>query len=232
MATLSRAKIFDNLRFIISEQLAVKESEVKMESDLISDLGADSLDQVEIVMAIEEHFSVEITDREAEETDTVEKMVSLMLAKCVEEDQMTRVHRGVPVSAITQAMTAPRPAPVSLSKPASELPALIPLSAIVKTEFMENGVEKFIARFNENMASGAQLERARILDVEGSDAFEIVMGGRLSPVDTTDIIDMVEGAGFVFQHVVEHIECFESEADQGDSYEIVSYVSYALPMYN
>lgn len=230
MSTLSREQIFKNLQVLISDQLSLSESKIQLDSHVVKDLGADSLDQVEIVMAVEEQFGVELTDSEAESAITVDKMVTLLYSKGVEEDQMTRVHRGVPISAIAQAMTSTRPTPVQLSKPASELPALIPLSAIVKTEFMENGVETFITKFNENMSSAQKLECARIRDMEGSDAFEIAMGGRLSPMDTADIIGMLEGAGFVFQNVVEHIECFEGE--EGDSYEIVSYVSYALPKWS
>lgn len=228
MSLLSHEQIFKNLQVVISEQLALSESKIQLDSHIVKDLGADSLDQVEIAMAAEEHFGVELSDDEAESAVTVDKMVALLHSKGVDEDQMVHVYRGVPISAIAQVMTPCRSAaPVQLSKPASELPTLIPLSAIVKTEFMENGVETFINKFNENMTSAAQLERARIRDMEGSDAFEIAMGGRLNPVDTADIIVMTEGAGFVFQHVVEHIECFEGE--EGDSYEIVSYVSYALP---
>ena len=56
---------------IISEQLGVPESDVKPEASFVNDLGADSLDTVELVMALEEEFSVEIPDEDAEKIATV-----------------------------------------------------------------------------------------------------------------------------------------------------------------
>jgi len=57
---------------IVAEQLGVNESEVKNESSFVDDLGADSLDTVELVMALEEEFGVEIPDEEAEKITTVQ----------------------------------------------------------------------------------------------------------------------------------------------------------------
>lgn len=57
---------------IVAEQLGVNESEVKSESSFVNDLGADSLDTVELVMALEEEFGVEIPDEEAEKITTVQ----------------------------------------------------------------------------------------------------------------------------------------------------------------
>lgn len=56
---------------IVAEQLNVDESEVKLESSFIDDLGADSLDTVEVVMAFEEEFGVEISDEDADQIKTV-----------------------------------------------------------------------------------------------------------------------------------------------------------------
>ncbi|WP_373049367.1 acyl carrier protein, partial [Vulgatibacter sp.] len=56
---------------IIAEQLGVGEDEIKPESNFVEDLGADSLDIVELVMAMEEEFEVEIPDEEAENIKTV-----------------------------------------------------------------------------------------------------------------------------------------------------------------
>ena len=56
---------------IISEQLGVKKEEIKPESSFIDDLGADSLDTVEVVMALEEEFGIEIPDEDAEKITTV-----------------------------------------------------------------------------------------------------------------------------------------------------------------
>jgi acyl carrier protein len=60
---------------IVAEQLGVNESEVKNESSFVNDLGADSLDTVELVMALEEEFECEIPDEEAEKITTVQQAV-------------------------------------------------------------------------------------------------------------------------------------------------------------
>ncbi len=61
----------DKIRSIISEQLGVKPEEVTPQASFIDDLGADSLDTVELIMALEEEFSVEIPDEDAEKMATV-----------------------------------------------------------------------------------------------------------------------------------------------------------------
>ncbi|TCV90068.1 acyl carrier protein [Sulfurirhabdus autotrophica] len=60
---------------IVAEQLGVNEAEVKIESSFVDDLGADSLDTVELVMALEEEFDCEIPDEEAEKITTVKQAV-------------------------------------------------------------------------------------------------------------------------------------------------------------
>ena len=61
---------------IIVEQLGVSEEEVTLEASFIDDLGADSLDLVELIMAMEEEFSVEISDEDAEKIQTVQDVVN------------------------------------------------------------------------------------------------------------------------------------------------------------
>ena len=61
----------DIIKKIIAEQLGVDESEITPESHFIDDLGADSLDTVELVMALEEEFGIEIPDEDAEKIQTV-----------------------------------------------------------------------------------------------------------------------------------------------------------------
>ncbi len=61
----------DKIKSIIAEQLGVKIEEVKPEASFIDDLGADSLDTVELIMALEEEFGIEIPDEDAEKMTTV-----------------------------------------------------------------------------------------------------------------------------------------------------------------
>jgi acyl carrier protein len=66
---------------IISEQLGVPEGDVKPEASFVNDLGADSLDTVELVMALEEEFGVEIPDEDAEKIGTVQSAIDYIKAK-------------------------------------------------------------------------------------------------------------------------------------------------------
>lgn len=63
--------VFEKVKKIIVEQLGVEEDDIAMESSFIDDLGADSLDIVELIMAFEEEFDIEIPDSEAEKITTV-----------------------------------------------------------------------------------------------------------------------------------------------------------------
>jgi len=72
---MSSEEVFEKVKSIIVEQLGVAESSVTMEASFIDDLGADSLDIVELVMAIEEEFKIEIPDSDAEKVVTVGDVV-------------------------------------------------------------------------------------------------------------------------------------------------------------
>ncbi|WP_024834645.1 acyl carrier protein [Ruminiclostridium josui] len=67
--------IFDKVKKLIVEQLGVEEEDITMEASFIDDLGADSLDIVELIMALEEEFGLEIPDNEAEKITTVSDVV-------------------------------------------------------------------------------------------------------------------------------------------------------------
>jgi len=73
---VTTANIEQKVRNIIADQLGVGEEEIKPTSSFIEDLGADSLDIVELVMAMEEEFEVEIPDEEAENIKTVQDAVN------------------------------------------------------------------------------------------------------------------------------------------------------------
>lgn len=70
----------ERVKKIVVEQLGVKEDEVNPESSFVDDLGADSLDTVELVMALEEEFETEIPDEEAEKITTVQQAVDYINA--------------------------------------------------------------------------------------------------------------------------------------------------------
>ena len=67
---------FEKIKQIIVDQLGVDDSEVTMEASFIDDLGADSLDTVELVMALEEEFGIEIPDEDAEKIVTVADIIT------------------------------------------------------------------------------------------------------------------------------------------------------------
>ena len=72
--------IEQRVKKIVAEQLGVNESEIKNESSFVDDLGADSLDTVELVMALEEEFECEIPDEEAEKNTTVQQAIDYVNA--------------------------------------------------------------------------------------------------------------------------------------------------------
>ncbi len=72
--------IEERVKKIVVEQLGVKEDEVTANSSFVDDLGADSLDTVELVMALEEEFETEIPDEEAEKITTVQQAIDYIKA--------------------------------------------------------------------------------------------------------------------------------------------------------
>ena len=72
---MSSVEVFDKIKEIIVEQLGVAENSVTEEASFIDDLGADSLDIVELIMALEEEFDIEIPDTDAEKIVTVGDVV-------------------------------------------------------------------------------------------------------------------------------------------------------------
>ena len=77
--SITKEEVYKKVKAVVVEQLGVSEVEVTEEASYTEDLGADSLDTVELVMALEEEFSTEIADDEAEKLTTVGKTVDYVL---------------------------------------------------------------------------------------------------------------------------------------------------------
>ncbi len=75
------SSIEEQVKSIVAEQLGVKEDEVTNDASFVDDLGADSLDTVELVMALEEEFETEIPDEEAEKITTVQQAIDFITAR-------------------------------------------------------------------------------------------------------------------------------------------------------
>lgn len=73
--------LIDDIKEVVVEQLSVDAAEVKEDSKFVEDLGADSLDVVELVMALEEKFDIEIPDEEAEKIQTVKDVITYIESK-------------------------------------------------------------------------------------------------------------------------------------------------------
>lgn len=79
---------FDRIKSIILEHLDVDESKIVLEASLSDDLGADSLDLVELIMALEEHFEIEIPDEDAQEILTIKDAVDYVNDKVSKKDEL------------------------------------------------------------------------------------------------------------------------------------------------
>jgi acyl carrier protein len=76
----------DRVRKIVVEQLGVKEEELKNDASFVDDLGADSLDTVELVMALEEEFETEIPDEKAEKITTIQEAIDYIESNMNKEE--------------------------------------------------------------------------------------------------------------------------------------------------
>ncbi|OGT59255.1 MAG: acyl carrier protein [Gammaproteobacteria bacterium RIFCSPHIGHO2_12_FULL_43_28] len=82
---INTSEIESRVKKIVVEQLGVKEDEVSTDASFVDDLGADSLDTVELVMALEEEFETEIPDEEAEKIVTIKDAVSYIVSHMEKE---------------------------------------------------------------------------------------------------------------------------------------------------
>ncbi len=81
VASMSADEVYSRVRKIVSDQLGIEDDKVTLEANFQNDLGADSLDTVELVMAFEEEFDLEIPDEDAEGIATVQDAVNYILSK-------------------------------------------------------------------------------------------------------------------------------------------------------
>lgn len=78
--------IEERVKKIVVEQLGVKEEEANLDASFVDDLGADSLDTVELVMALEEEFETEIPDEDAEKIATIQQAIDYVKARTKEKE--------------------------------------------------------------------------------------------------------------------------------------------------
>lgn len=83
--SMSRDELAKVVKKVIAEQLDLQEDEVKEEASFLEDLGADSLDIVEMVMTLEEEFNMEISDEEAENIQTVKQAIDYIVEKLAQD---------------------------------------------------------------------------------------------------------------------------------------------------
>ena len=96
------SSIEEQVKSIVAEQLGVKEDEVTNDASFVDDLGADSLDTVELVMALEEEFETEIPDEEAEKITTVQQAIDFVTARSeqpTESEGAVSAHRAFSLTA-------------------------------------------------------------------------------------------------------------------------------------
>jgi acyl carrier protein len=74
-------QVYEQVKKVVIEQLGVSDAEIKREASFVDDLGADSLDTVELVMALEESFSTEIPDEDAEKIKTIGDTVTYIMSQ-------------------------------------------------------------------------------------------------------------------------------------------------------
>jgi acyl carrier protein len=78
---MTEQEVYEKIKAVVVEQLGVSESEVTKEASFVEDLGADSLDSVELLMALEEEFGTEISDEDSEKLKTIADTITYISGK-------------------------------------------------------------------------------------------------------------------------------------------------------
>ncbi len=82
---VTEAEILEKVKDLVSKQLSINEKQITLEASFIEDLGADSLDTVELIMTLEEKFDIEISDEDAEKIKTVQDVVEYVKKRAAEK---------------------------------------------------------------------------------------------------------------------------------------------------
>jgi acyl carrier protein len=80
-------EVFERVKIIVADKLGIEEDEISLNSELVEDLGADSLDLVDLVMAFEDEFGTKVEDEEIESINTVEDIVKYIKKKMGESEE-------------------------------------------------------------------------------------------------------------------------------------------------
>ena len=146
---MSSEEILEKVKAIIVEQLGVADTAVTMEASFIDDLGADSLDIVELVMAIEEEFDIEIPDSDAEKVVTVGDVVDYIKENAITESERIVLASSQPWCDYQQLVTLQ--AFIEANKVPQFITSIGPRITNIPTQLFANELAKTLYTILENL---------------------------------------------------------------------------------
>jgi acyl carrier protein len=210
---------------ILSEQLGVREHDILLESTM-DDHGGDSLDGVEIIMAIEEEFESEITDSEMEKIKTTRQIVALLLPKIIDGCSFNDAHNVA--EQLKDAKAGKKPAakkmPVPVAEEEPQKSRTRHLDDLFEYTISESAMMEFAKSFNTVFSTAPIAYLHAYKTKEDSDAWRIQMTTRLSGEAIDGIARFVEKAGFAFVKSTEHMVHLHGSANFG----IVTAIHFSL----